>query len=104
MLPIKDEEADPLESISSLIGLDVEKKALELIAIKSPEGHSKRQIAKVLNPSTFEFSSSAKKQESVLINITTTTTTTLVDRSKFAPPSPLTEGVTSTISNKTSSY
>ena len=37
------------------MGLDIEKKALEIIAVKSPDGHSKRQIAKPINMGAFSI-------------------------------------------------
>lgn len=36
------EDFDGIDSISTLIGIDIESKAKEIVAIKSPDGHSKR--------------------------------------------------------------
>jgi hypothetical protein len=38
-----------LDSISNLIGIDIEKKAKEIIEKESPVGKSKRQIAKPIS-------------------------------------------------------
>ena len=36
------DDFDGIDSISTLIGIDIESKAKEIISIKSPDGHSKR--------------------------------------------------------------
>lgn len=49
------EDYENIDSISSLIGIDIESKAKEIVAIKSPDGLSKRQIAKPINPNPFSI-------------------------------------------------
>lgn len=44
------EDFDGIDSISTLIGIDIESKAKAIIAKKSPDGMSRRQIAKPINP------------------------------------------------------
>lgn len=48
MLPftVRQDEGFGLDSISEAVGLDIGKKALELVSHPSPPGHSKRLIAK----------------------------------------------------------
>jgi hypothetical protein len=49
------EDFENIDSISTLIGIDIESKAKEIVAVKSPDGHSRRQIAKPINPNPFSI-------------------------------------------------
>lgn len=63
------EEIDNLESISNLIGIDIDSKAKELVAVKSPDGHSKRQLAKPINPNPFTIIPEFKRPQDIVAPI-----------------------------------
>lgn len=60
------DDFDGIDSISTLIGIDIESKAKEIVAKKSPDGHSKRQIAKPINPNPFSIIPEFKRPKEII--------------------------------------
>ena len=64
------DEGFGLESISELVGLDIEKKAKELVSQVSPVGKSKRLIAKPINFNLLSTSPATKPKIDINSNRT----------------------------------